>query len=206
MGTQEQSYKAYEQFERALRLGTPVALATKRKPLYNREYGVFGRDGPVSSGVAMHYLRPEDKDLLEEKLREFTKLRKTLSDRIGRARELGDLRENAEYHTAKEDQGHNERKIRDIEQKLASAVIVGDDELPEGMVFVGATVRLRDVKSGEEELYSLVGELTDDRDDDHIQVTPNSPMGMALMKSRVGETVRVDLPRGPRKYEIVEIQ
>ena len=154
----------------------------------------------------MQYLTPEEKTLLEEKLREFTKLRKSLSDRIGRARELGDLRENAEYHTAKEDQGHNERKIRDIEEKLSAAVIVGDDALPEGMVFVGATVRLRDVKSGDEELYSLVGEITGDGDDDHIQVTPNSPMGMALMKSRVGETVRVDLPRGPRKYEIVEIQ
>ena len=154
----------------------------------------------------MHYMTAEDKALLEEKLGNFQKLRKVLSDRIGRAREHGDLRENAEYHTAKDDQGHNERKIRDIKEKLASAVVVATDDVPEGMVFVGATVRLRDVKSGEEELYSLVGELTDDRDDDHIQVTPNSPMGMALMKSRVGETVRVDLPRGPRKYEIVEIQ
>jgi len=154
----------------------------------------------------MHYLTPEERTKLQEKLREFKKQRKILSDRIGRARELGDLRENAEYHTAKEDQGHNERKIRDIEQKLASAVIVGDDELPEGMVFVGATVRLRDVKSGDEELYSLVGELAGDLDEDHIQVTPNSPMGMALMKARVGETVRVDLPRGSRQFEIMEIQ
>ncbi len=154
----------------------------------------------------MHYLRPEDKDLLEKKLQEFKKLRKVLSDRIGRAREMGDLRENAEYHTAKDDQGHNERKIRDIEEKLASAVVVGDEELPEGMVFVGATVRLRDVSSGDEELYSLVGELTGDLDDDLIQVTPNSPMGMALMKARVGETVRVDLPRGSKQFEILEIQ
>ncbi len=154
----------------------------------------------------MHYLRPEDKDLLEKKLQEFKKLRKVLSDRIGRAREMGDLRENAEYHTAKDDQGHNERKIRDIEEKLASAVVVGDEELPEGMVFVGATVRLRDVSSGDEELYSLVGELTGDFVDDLIQVTPNSPMGMALMKARVGETVRVDLPRGSRQFEILEIQ
>ena len=154
----------------------------------------------------MHYLRPQDKDLLEKKLQEFKKLRKVLSDRIGRAREMGDLRENAEYHTAKDDQGHNERKIRDIEEKLASAVVVGDEELPEGMVFVGATVRLRDVSSGDEELYSLVGEPTGDLDDDLIQVTPNSPMGMALMKARVGETVRVDLPRGSKQFEILEIQ
>ena len=154
----------------------------------------------------MHYLTPGDKDLLEKKLREFKKKRKTLSDRIGRAREMGDLRENAEYHTAKDDQGHNERKIRDIEEKLASAVVVGDDELPEGMVFVGATVRLRDVKSGDEEVYSLVGEVSGDLEGDYIQVTPNSPMGMALMKARVGETVRVDLPRGSRRFKIVEIQ
>ena len=154
----------------------------------------------------MHYLRPQDKDLLEKKLQEFKKLRKVLSDRIGRAREMGDLRENAEYHTAKDDQGHNERKIRDIEEKLASAVVVGDEELPEGMVFVGATVRLRDVSSGDEELYSLVGELTGDLDDDLIQVTPNSPMDMALMKARVGETVRVDLPRGAKQFKILEIQ
>ncbi len=154
----------------------------------------------------MHYMTAEDKALLEEKLGNFQKLRKVLSDRIGRAREHGDLRENAEYHTAKDDQGHNERKIRDIKEKLASAVVVATDDVPEGMVFVGATVRLRDVKSGDEEVYNLVGEDTGETDSDVIQVTPNSPMGMALMKSRVGETVRVDLPRGSKHYEIVEIQ
>jgi len=152
----------------------------------------------------MNYMTAEDKARLEKQLDDFKKLRKTLSDRIGRARELGDLKENAEYHCAKDDQGHNERKIRDIEEKLAGAVVVDNTELPEGMVFISATVRLRDTDSGKENLYRLVGELSD-TDADYLEVTPNSPMGMSLMKARVGETVSVDLPRGRRSFEIVEV-
>ena len=73
------------------------------------------------------------------------------------------------------------------------------------MVFVGATVRLREVESGDEMLYRLVGDASGVFDDDFIEVTPNSPMGQALMKSTVGEVVRVDLRRGPKRFEIVEI-
>jgi transcription elongation factor GreA len=153
----------------------------------------------------MNYMTAEDKARLEEQLKELKGKRKGLSDRIGRARELGDLSENAEYHSAKEDQGHNERKIRDIEEKLASAIVVDDQEMPEGMVFIGATVRLRDVSSGDEDLYRLVGESSGAIDADCIEVTPNSPMGLSLLKARVGDTIRVDLPRGERRFEIVEI-
>ena len=153
----------------------------------------------------MNYMTAEDKVRLEERLKELKSKRKGLSDRIGRARELGDLSENAEYHSAKEDQGHNERKIRDIEEKLASAVVVDPQDMPDGMVFVGATVRLRDVNSGDEDLYRLVGETTGAIDVDYIEVTPNSPMGLSLMKARIGDTIRVGLPRGERRFEIVEI-
>lgn len=154
----------------------------------------------------MNYMTQEDKDRLEKHLRELTGKRLELSDRIGRARELGDLKENAEYHTAKDDQGHNERKIRDLEQKLATALVVDATDIPDGVVFVGATVRLRDVKSGDEDLYRLVGEPTGDLDIDYIEVTPNSPLGMALLKAEVGSTIRADLPRGEKHYEIIEIQ
>lgn len=153
----------------------------------------------------MNYMTAEDKARLEEQLQELKSKRKGLSDRIGRARELGDLSENAEYHSAKEDQGHNERKIRDIEEKLASAVVVDPQDMPDGMVFVGATVRLRDVRTGDEDLYRLVGESTGAADADYIEVTPNSPMGLSLLKAHIGDTIRVDLPRGERRFEIVEI-
>jgi transcription elongation factor GreA len=153
----------------------------------------------------MDYMTADEKQQLEDNLKELIANRKVLSDRIGKARELGDLSENAEYHAAREDQGHNERRIRDIEGKLSGAVITDNAELPEGMVFVGATVKLRDVDSGDEDLYRLVGQASGSFAADYVEVTPNSPMGLALMKARVGETVRVDLRRGEKRFEIVEI-
>ncbi len=154
----------------------------------------------------MNYMTSQEKARLEEQLQELVSRRVELSDRIGRARKHGDLKENAEYHTAKEDQGHDERKIRDLQAKLATAVVVDDTDVPAGMVFIGATVRLRDVNTGDEDLYRLVGETSGSMNADYIEVTPNSPMGMALMKAEVGSTVRADLPRGAKRFEILEIQ
>lgn len=153
----------------------------------------------------MNYMTAEEKQRLEQQLRECIANRKVFSDRIGRARELGDLKENAEYHAAKEDQGMNEAKIREIEQKLAASVVTDNESLPVGMVFIGATVRLRCVETEEEDLYRLVGEATGVYHEEIVEVTPNSPMGQALMKSHVGEVVRVDLRRGEKRFEIVEI-
>ncbi len=152
----------------------------------------------------MNYMTQEDKDRLMQQLKVLVDRRVELSDRIGRARELGDLKENAEYHAAKEDQGHDERKIRDLEAKLAEAVVVDDENLPEGLVFIGSTVILRDVDSGDEDLYKLVGELTGSIDVDYIEVTPQSPMGMALFKAEIGAKIRVDLPRGEKHFEILK--
>ena len=154
----------------------------------------------------MNYMTQEDKDRLEQQLKVLVDRRLEISDRIGRARELGDLKENADYHAAKEDQGHDERKIRDLEAKLASAVVVDDENLPEGLVFIGSTVLLKDVDSGDEDLYRLVGELTGAIDVDYIEVTPQSPMGMALFKAEIGSKIRVDLPRGEKHFEIVELK
>jgi transcription elongation factor GreA len=153
----------------------------------------------------MDYIRAEEKDRLEEELRECFRKRRALSKRLESARELGDLRENAEYHAAREDQGMNEARIRDIEERLANAVITDTEALPEDMVFIGATVKLRDVQSGENHFYRLVGEANAAQDDDLVEVTPSSPLGEALMKARVGEVVRVDLRRGPKRFEIIEI-
>ena len=153
----------------------------------------------------MNYMSTADKARLEEQLQELIKKRKVLSDGIGRARELGDLRENAEYHSAKDDQGHNERKIRDLKARLTSAVVVDNEDVPADMVFIGSTVRLRDLGSGDEDLYRLVGELSDDTSADYIEVTPNSPMGQSLMKARIGDTFAVDLPRGRKQFEIMAL-
>ncbi len=153
----------------------------------------------------MDYITPDEKARLEQELRDRNAMRRVLSERIGTARALGDLRENADYHAAKEDQGLNEAKIKKLEQRLSSAIVADHSQMPDGMVFLGATVRLRDVESAAEELCKLVGESSGNFDMEYIEVTTASPMGMALMKSRVGEVIRVDSRSGERRYEIVEI-
>ncbi len=153
----------------------------------------------------MQYITEDDKKRIEEKLAECIGNQKILSDRIGRAREMGDLKENAEYHAAKEDQGLNELRIKEYKYKLANSVVADTDNIPEDIVFIGAIVKLRDIESEEEELYRLVGEATNNFDLDYIEVTPSSPMGEALLKTRVGDVIGVDLRRGKRKFEIIEI-
>ena len=153
----------------------------------------------------MDYITQEDKTKIEEELNTRIRQRKELSDRIGRARELGDLKENGEYHAAREDQGMNEARIKQLEERLSTAIVADASETPEDMVFIGATVKLKDVKTGAEQVYRLVGEMSGDFNPECIEVTPTSALGTALMKARVGETVRADLPRGEKRFEIVEL-
>jgi len=146
-----------------------------------------------------------DKERLEAQLAECINARRAISERIADARAQGDLKENADYHAAREDQGHNEAKIRELEDKLSRVQVVGEDlEVPADMVFLGAVVKLREVGAVRVELFKLVGSLSDE-DADWVEVTVSSPMGEALMRARVGETIRVILPRGEKRFEIVEI-
>lgn len=153
----------------------------------------------------MDFITAEEKQELARKLDELKAKRPEISERIAEARALGDLKENAEYHAAREDQGLMEAEIRRIEERLSQAKVVDQGSMPSDVVFVGATVKLREVDSGDEDLYRLVGEATGNLDVDYVEVTTNSPMGEALMKARIGETVRVDAPRGTLRFEVVEI-
>ena len=153
----------------------------------------------------MEFITAEDKVKLQEELSDRGRLRKEISDRIGRARELGDLKENGEYHAAREDQGMNEARIKLLEERLATAVVADPDDIPKDMVFLGATVKLRDLTNDDEDLYKIVGEVSGRYDLDYVEVTTNSNLGQALLKTHVGEQIRVDLPRGAKTFEIVEI-
>jgi transcription elongation factor GreA len=153
----------------------------------------------------MEFLTRADKDKLEQELRDLHSRGKEIIVRIAEARALGDLKENAEYHAAREDQGMNNAKIKDIEERLANCQVSDDLDIPEDMVFVGATVKLREVDSGDEDLYKIVGTASNDFSLDYVEVTTTSPLGEALMKARVGEVVRVDLPKGATQFEILEI-
>lgn len=153
----------------------------------------------------MDFITGEEKAQLEKKLEDYKARRPEIVTRIAEARAMGDLKENAEYHAAREEQGMVEAEIRRLEERLSTAKVADDVELPEDMVFLGATVKLRDTETEDEDLYRLVGEASGKFDMDVIEVTAASPMGEALMKARVGQTVRVDLPRGTKRFEILEI-
>jgi transcription elongation factor GreA len=117
---------------------------------------------------------------------------------------MGDLKENGDYHAAREQQGMEEAEIRRLQERLAAVSVVDESTKETGIVFLGATVKMREKGSKEDELFRLVGEATN-ASDDVFEVTTNSPMGEALMKARVGETIAVRTPRGTKHFEILEI-
>jgi len=154
----------------------------------------------------MDYLTSEEHTKLQDELEALIAERPVISTRIGTAREMGDLKENADYHAAKDDQAHNERKIKDLEKRLAGATVADTEHVPDDVVFLGSVVRLKNLSNNKEDLYKLVGETTGRFDLDYLEVTPNSPLGEALFKSRIGETVGVVLPAGRTQFEILAIE
>lgn len=154
----------------------------------------------------MDVITPTERDAIKKRLDDLIANRTRLSERIAEARALGDLKENAEYHAAREQQGLEEAEIRRLEERLARAHVVDSEAMRDAeVVFVGSRVRLRELDSGDEDEYVLVGEASGNLDLDYVEVTVTSPMGEALMKARVGETVRVRAPRGVKEFEILEI-
>lgn len=124
---------------------------------------------------------------------------------IAAARAHGDLRENAEYHAAKEQQGLIEARVRDIEAKLSNAQIVDVTRLtPNGRVVFGATVHLVGVDDATEVCYRIVGE--DEADITNGLLSISSPLARALVARQEGDTVEVRTPGGQRSYEIAEVE
>jgi transcription elongation factor GreA len=126
-----------------------------------------------------------------------------IAKRIAAARDLGDLSENAEYHAAREDQGMLQARIDALKDKLARAYIVDRSSLPEGTVVFGTRVRIKDLDSGEEEVYELVGPGEEDYDNNKILTT--SPRGQALLGKKCGDIAVIKVPRGNLRYEILDI-
>jgi transcription elongation factor GreA len=154
----------------------------------------------------MDVITQSEKDALEVRLKQLVENRPVITQRIAEARALGDLKENAEYHAARDQQGLDEAEIRRLQERVSTAQVVDESKQADGVVFIGSTVQLREEGDDEIELYRLVGEATtDSTDPDIVDVTASSPMGEALMKARVGETVRVNAPRGVKRFEILGI-
>lgn len=130
--------------------------------------------------------------------------RPTVITAIADAREHGDLKENAEYHAAREQQGFIEGRIAELESKLSTAQIIDVAALnANGKVVFGATVEICDEDSGDESTYQIVGELESDISKNRISVT--SPLARALIGKVEGDIVSFDAPGGSREYEILSV-
>jgi len=130
--------------------------------------------------------------------------RAKISQDIETAREHGDLKENAEYHAAKERQGLNEAHIAEIEDRLTRADVIDPATLGGDRVKFGATVSLEDIESGKVVEYTIVGPFEADIDQGLISVT--SPVAKALINREVGDEVQVKAPAGTRTYEIQDLR
>ena len=142
--------------------------------------------------------------LVEELRRLRVEERPRAVEAIKLARAHGDLSENAEYHAAKEQQGHIEGRIAQIEDKLARAEVVDTRNLDLDRVRFGTTVVLEDLDSGEEITYTLVGE--DEADVENKLLSVTSPVGKALIGRAPDDEVVVRVPSGTRTYEVREIK
>jgi len=129
--------------------------------------------------------------------------RKEISKAIEHARSLGDLRENAEYHAAKEAMANNEKKINELEEKLSRAEIIDRSKLSTDKAYLGTKLKILDLDTKEEIEYLLVGQDEADPLSGLISIT--SPVGKALLGHKEGDELSVDVPAGILRYKIIKI-
>ena len=145
------------------------------------------------------------KRLEEELAQRKGAIREEIVERLKEARAQGDLSENSEYDQAKEDQGTNESRIVELEQMIKTAVIIDTTASgKEGIVSLGCTVVLKDVETGEEETYAIVG--TTEADPFNNKISNESPVGSAILGKKVHDVVVANTPAGELSYQIMEVK
>jgi len=130
--------------------------------------------------------------------------RREVAERIRVAREFGDIAENAEYDSAKNDQAHLEARIAMLEERLKSARVVTKKEIRSGEVSVGTKVRLKDMKSNKTVEYHIVGSA--EADPAEMKLSNESPVGKAIMGRKKGDVVEVSVPRGTLTFKIMDVK
>ena len=151
-------------------------------------------------------LTKEGEILLKEKLSNLKFVeRPQISQAIAEARAHGDLKENAEYHAAKELQGLSEAKITEIENALANAQVIDVRDIPEtGRVVFGSTVKVYDINNDKEIIYKIVGNLESDPENGVISI--ETPIAKGLVGKYVDDEINIKTPSGQIDYEILEVK
>ena len=150
-------------------------------------------------------MTPQGHAALEEELKQLKTVdRPRITAAIAEAREHGDLKENAEYHAAREQQGFCEARIRDIEAKLGGAEVIDPLKLPqEGRVVFAVTVVIENLDTEEQKRYKIVGD--DEADFKANKISINSPIARGLIGKSEGDEAKIQTPSGEVEYEIVEV-
>jgi len=153
-----------------------------------------------------HPMTVEGAEKLRQELNQLkTVERPRIIDAIATAREHGDLKENAEYHAAREQQSFNEGRIQELEGKLSNVQIIDVTKLPNtGKVVFGTTVHLLHIETEQETIYKIVGE--DEADLKHNRISYSSPIARALIGKQIDDEVEVSTPGGIVEYEIVNVE
>ena len=154
--------------------------------------------------MADTYLTRAGYEKLVEDLKGLKKTRTELSKEIEEAREKGDLKENAEYHAAKERQAEILRRIHETEDKLKRAQLIDDIKIKDGEVQIGVKVTLLDKEDREEYVWILVGQ--DESDPLKGRISVYSPLAQGILGKKVGQDVEVKLPAGLKKFKILKTE
>jgi transcription elongation factor GreA len=144
------------------------------------------------------------KKRLEEEIKTLDyELKVTLPKEIQRAREYGDLRENAEYKAAKERQTFLQARIGQLQRRMVALSMVNLDKIPKDKVGLGSTVTLKQIDTGETITYEIV--TPEEADPTLGRISPSSPIGRSLLNHEPGDEVEVKVPSGSKEYEVVRL-
>ncbi|MEZ6131909.1 MAG: transcription elongation factor GreA [Planctomycetaceae bacterium] len=145
-------------------------------------------------------------DKLRKEIQELEDQKPSILERIKLAREEGDLKENAEYHAAREQLAHLERQIGTKKVTLSNCQIMEKSDMPKGVVTYGSRITVKDLSDGMEEVYELVGPGEEDYDGDILKILTSSPLAQAMIGKKVGEKFEAEIPAGILNMEVVAIE
>lgn len=150
------------------------------------------------------FLTKEGRNKLISELENLKKRKPQLQDEIARAREHGDLKENAEYHAAKESLTNLMRRINELESKIAGSKLLDDQNIDKSKVYIGATVKIKDLDDGDESEYTIVD--VEEANPAERKISVQSPLAQGMLGHKKGETVKIELPRGQMTVKILDIK
>ena len=150
------------------------------------------------------YVSRKKYEALVNELKDLKELKAQLSNEIGEAAAQGDLKENAEYHAAKEKQAETLIRIQELESRLRNAQITDDLTVDKSEARIGATVTFQDVDAGLEFTYPLVGSMEANPEKGLLSV--QSPLANGVLGKKEGDTFEAQLPRGPKTYKLVKLE